>query len=130
MSDNVKCTKPDCDCLEIAIEKNGGTDVKSYPCLAGSNTPMPHEFKKEYKIMKHKYVYVPTSVEDELPPYPQIVIVLIDGRLEMQAQIRPSENGPEWWTLGMSQATRIEEKKKCVTHWLKPVLADEFKKQL
>lgn len=50
-----KCTKPDCDCLEIAIENNGGTDVKSYPCLAGSNTPMPNEFKKEkIKIENNK----------------------------------------------------------------------------
>lgn len=27
------CTKPNCDCVEKAIEANGGNDVKSYPCL-------------------------------------------------------------------------------------------------
>ena len=64
-------------------------------------------------------VYVAVDVEKELPPYPQIVVVLLDGRIPMMAQIRPSENGHEWWTLGMSQATRLEENKKCVTHWLK-----------
>lgn len=33
MEQNVKCTKPNCDCLQKAIEKNSGDDVKSYPCL-------------------------------------------------------------------------------------------------
>ena len=70
---------------------------------------------------KYDKVYVAIKVEDDLPPLPQIVTVLIDGRIPMMAQIRPSENGPEWWTLGMATATKIEEKKKCVTHWLKPV---------
>lgn len=28
-----KCTKPNCDCVEIAEQKNGGNPVKSYPCL-------------------------------------------------------------------------------------------------
>ena len=70
---------------------------------------------------KHDLVYLPIKVEDDLPSFPQIVVVLIDGRIPMMAQIRPSENGPEWWTLGMADAKRIEEKKKCVTHWLKPV---------
>lgn len=64
-------------------------------------------------------IFKAVKVEDELPPYPQIVTVLLDGRLRMMAQIRPSENGPEWWSLGMDKAHRIEEKKKCVTHWLK-----------
>ena len=49
-----------------------------------------------------------------------IVTVLLDGRIPMMAQIRPSQNGAEWWTLGMANATRIEDKKKCVAHWLKP----------
>lgn len=70
---------------------------------------------------KHDLVFLAIKVEKELPTYPSIVVVLIDGRIPMMAQIRPSDNGPEWWTLGMANATRIEEKKKCVTHWLKPV---------
>lgn len=72
---------------------------------------------------KHDLVFLPVKVEEELPPYPQIVVVFIDGRIPMMAQIRPSniDNEPEWWTLGMANATKIEEKKKCVTHWLKPV---------
>lgn len=69
--------------------------------------------------MEKQKVFIPVSVEDELPSFPQIVVVLIDGRIPMMAQIRPSDDGPEWWTLGMSNATKIEEKKKCVTHWLK-----------
>ena len=28
------CTKPNCDCIEIAEQKNGGDPVKNYPCLA------------------------------------------------------------------------------------------------
>lgn len=27
------CTKPNCDCIERAIDANGDNDVKSYPCL-------------------------------------------------------------------------------------------------
>lgn len=69
--------------------------------------------------MNKRINYVAIPVEEVLPDYAQIVSVLIDGRLPMMAQLRPSENGPEWWTLGMANATRIEEKKKCVTHWLK-----------
>lgn len=75
---------------------------------------------------KFDKVYVAIKVEDDLPPFPQIVPVLLDGRIPMMAQIRPSENGPEWWTLGMANATRIEEKKKCVTHWLKPLEEEVF----
>ena len=33
MAQNVRCTKPDCDCLDKAMEANGGNGVKSYPCL-------------------------------------------------------------------------------------------------
>jgi hypothetical protein len=29
-----KCTKPNCNCIEIAEQKNGGQPVKSYQCLA------------------------------------------------------------------------------------------------
>jgi len=29
-----KCEKPNCRCLEIAISKNLGREVKNYPCLA------------------------------------------------------------------------------------------------
>lgn len=72
-------------------------------------------------MQKQDLAFLAIKVEDELPPYPQIVVVLIDGRIPMMAQIRPSGNGPEWWTLGMANATKIEEKKKCVSHWLKPV---------
>lgn len=36
MDKNVKCTSPDCDCIEIAEIKNGGNPVKSYECLAGT----------------------------------------------------------------------------------------------
>lgn len=77
-------------------------------------------------------IYIPVSVEQELPPFPMIVTVLLDGRLPMMAQIRPHETlekGHEWWTLGMSEATRIEEKKKCITHWLKPVERYIFTKE-
>lgn len=64
--------------------------------------------------------YLPIDVNERLPQYPQIVVVLVGSRMPMMAQIRPSENGPEWWALGMANASRIEEKKKCVTHWLEP----------
>lgn len=70
---------------------------------------------------KYELAFLAVKVEDELPPYPQIVVILIDGRIPMMAQIRPSDNGPEWWSLGMSTAHKIEENKKCVTHWLKPI---------
>ena len=85
--------------------------------------------------MEEQRVFIPVSAEDELPPFPQIVIVLIDGRIPMMAQIRPSENGHEWWTLGMNQAHKIEANKKCVTHWLKDqggyfFTKDEFKNYL
>ncbi len=78
--------------------------------------------------MSKKILYEAIPVETgEFPPMAQIVVVLLDGRLPMMSQVRPSENGrPEWWTLGMSNASRIEEKKKCVTHWLKPIENDEW----
>ena len=70
--------------------------------------------------MNEKIMYEAIPVDSgDLPSYPQIVCVLIGGKIPMMAQLRPSENGPEWWSLGMANATRIEEKKKCVTHWLK-----------
>lgn len=63
--------------------------------------------------------YKAIDVNERLPKeYATIHVILLDGRLPMMAQWRPSENGGEWWSLGMSQATKIEEKKKCVTHWL------------
>ena len=66
-------------------------------------------------------IFKAIKVEDELPEYPQIVTVLLDGRLQMMAQIRPSGTGPVWWSLGGPNAYMIEEKKKCVTHWLKEI---------
>ena len=71
-------------------------------------------------------IYIATPVCEELPPFAQIVVVLLDGRLPMMSQLRPSENGQEWWTLGMGLASRIEQNKKCVTHWLKPVIVNTF----
>jgi len=68
-----------------------------------------------------KIFFEAVPVEQELPPYPQIVTILLDGRIEMTAQIRPGENGPEWWTLGMQDAKPLESNNKCVTHWLKRV---------
>lgn len=43
-----KCTKPNCNCIEIAEAKNGGQPVKEYPCLAGNDadelkTTKPHD---------------------------------------------------------------------------------------
>ena len=68
-------------------------------------------------------------VEERLPAYAMIMPVLLDGRIPMMAQLRPSElpgfEKGDWFTLGMANATRIEEKKKCVTHWLEPVKQDE-----
>lgn len=32
--DKIKCTKPNCNCIEIAEKKNGGQPVKNYECLA------------------------------------------------------------------------------------------------
>lgn len=73
--------------------------------------------------MSTEILFKAIKVEDELPPYPQIVTILIDSRLPMMAQIRPSENGPEWWTLGMSEAKQL---KKGVTHWLKRIDRDQY----
>lgn len=33
ITESLKCTKPNCDCVEKAIEANGGNEVKNYPCL-------------------------------------------------------------------------------------------------
>jgi hypothetical protein len=64
-------------------------------------------------------IFVPVCVDLRLPKsFATIHIVLLDGRLPMITQWRPSTNGGEWWTLGMANATRMDEKKKCVTHWL------------
>ena len=73
------------------------------------------------ELKKQDVSFIAIKVEDELPTFPQIVTVLIDGRIPMMAQIRPSENGHVWWTLGMAEATKIEKNKKCVTHWLKSI---------
>lgn len=62
--------------------------------------------------------------EAKILEYGSIHCILIDGRIQMIAQWRPCDgseagNGVgQWWTLGMSQATHIESKKKCVTHFL------------
>lgn len=79
------------------------------------------EIMTEREYMPTGRIWEEIPVEKDLPPYPQIVVVLIDGRIPMLSQIRPGDNGPEWWSLGMQNAHRLEEKKKCVTHWLKPV---------
>ena len=39
---NTSCTKPNCNCIEIAEQKNGGNPVKSYECLS----PYPMIFEK------------------------------------------------------------------------------------
>lgn len=57
---------------------------------------------------------VPIDQTDELG-WAQIYVVLADGRIPMMAQWRPPG---EWWTLGMSQATKIE---KGLTHFLRPL---------
>lgn len=48
---NTSCTKPNCNCIEIAEQKNGGNPVKSYECLS----PYPidlakREFKKQSEV--------------------------------------------------------------------------------
>ena len=51
-----ECTKPNCNCIEIAEQNNGGNPVKSYPCLAQkepgihiSTEPLWNESMKEAK---------------------------------------------------------------------------------
>lgn len=58
--------------------------------------------------------YAIVSVEERLPPFPQIVIVLIDGRIPFMAQIVPNETGHQWESIG-SERKVIS---KGVTHWL------------
>lgn len=74
-------------------------------------------------MQKHKKIYIPISVDERLPKsFATIHVVLLDGRLPMMAQWRPGLNSNgEWWTLGMSNGSHIEENKKCVTHWLEVV---------
>lgn len=82
-----KCTKPDCDCIQIAVEKNGGTDVKSYPCLADQNTPMPTEFKKSKPIPQ-------SSLKEETK-----IVVWKDGTYKVtEGQTWEYENDENWLT--------------------------------
>jgi|SRR6185295_4271626 len=91
--------------------------------------------RKEYRVVEGKQrVFVAVDVNERLPDFATIHFILVGGRIPMMAQYRPKVNESldwsnkkaienqvlegEWWTLGMSQATRIEEHKKCVTHWL------------
>lgn len=67
------------------------------------------------------WIEVPVSESKELV-FPMIYTVLLDGRIPMTAQWRPCEGSEpgngigEWWTMGMSQAKRIDQG---VTHFLK-----------
>lgn len=58
-----KCTKPDCDCLEIAEQKAGG-QVKSYPCLA-SHTEFTKEKSSKTEKSKLETLISELRVEEE-----------------------------------------------------------------
>jgi len=47
MAQNVRCTKPNCDCLDKAMEANGGNGVKSYPCLRMDIGNFEESFNRE-----------------------------------------------------------------------------------
>lgn len=72
--------------------------------------------------MEKKIISNIIPVDEKKPGWAQIVPILIDGRLPMVAQWRPPG---EWWTLGMANASKIEAKKKCVTHWIELSMADQ-----
>jgi hypothetical protein len=78
--------------------------------------------------MEQEIYYRAVPVEEDLPPVPQIVTVLIDGRIEMQAQIRPTDKPgqKEWWSLGMANAKPLTK----VTHWLQRISMEELVNRL
>lgn len=79
-------------------------------------------------------IYVAVLVTERLPKeFATIHIVLIGGSLPLMAQWRPAEvvtTPPtgEWWGLGMGEAKPLEDKKKCVTHWLEARLESSYLK--
>lgn len=73
MEQNVnKCTKPDCDCIQKAIEKNGGDEVKSYPCLYHGITSemLAKDFKP--KSMTNENQSPEEIAEKEYPEIPHL----------------------------------------------------------
>lgn len=62
-------------------------------------------------------IYIPVSVEKELPPLSSICVVLIANTIEIMGQLYARLDGHEWMTLQFEKSTVI----KGVTHWLKPI---------
>jgi len=64
MAQNVRCTKPDCDCLDKAMEANGGNGVKSYPCLrmdiGNFEKTKPADTTDEITFLEGLKIWLPT----------------------------------------------------------------------
>ena len=60
-----KCTKPDCDCLEIAEQKAGG-QVKNYPCLVSVTEFTKKKSSEIEKICEHLNKNIKCQCDNEI----------------------------------------------------------------
>lgn len=60
-----KCTKPDCDCLEIAEQKAGG-QVKNYPCLVSVTEFTKKKSSEIEKICEHLNKNIKRQCDNEI----------------------------------------------------------------
>lgn len=74
------CTKPNCDCVEKAEEKNGGPVKYGYPCLH-------HDIEEEMKSTVAKDPFFERKAKENIEGKVVTMLDLIEEKRQLQAEI-------------------------------------------